>query len=388
MVVLTLCVPFIALFASCSRGSGEVATKWVFTDIKNSKGAVIGCSVAPGKLFQKADAEAIPSNSKEDGSGTPVIAIAIAAFLGRTGIEKVVIPESVTTIGTFAFKGCTGLKEVVLPEGLTSIGNYAFDGCEKLGSKSEDASVDELSIVFPESLTAIGTYAFRNCKKLQKIVLHNNLNTFDGAFYNCTGLTGVTLEEGIEVIGEGAFKGCTGIQNITFPNSLVKIEAFAFKDCTKLKSVTIPENVVVVGKGAFENCKGLSTAIFATNKVITLEQTFRNCSALTNVTLPANIQTIGNYTFDYCTNLSEIDINNTLLSLGRGAFGNCDAFTEIDYKGSWEDWGAIIKPDTSNNDKTDTNKVDAWNKGTDAITVYTTDKPRNSPNPHTVKGAK
>ena len=75
------------------------------------------------------------------------------AFM-NSGITKVVDLGSVTTIngadgqgGTFS--GCTDLTEVVLPSTVTNIGSYAFQGCTSL-----------TTINFPSSITTISGRAF------------------------------------------------------------------------------------------------------------------------------------------------------------------------------------------------------------------------------------
>ncbi len=61
----------------------------------------------------------------EDG----VTSIGAGAFFGIRSIDKIVLPESVTAIGTQAF-GCMDLKEIVLPAGLTSLAKDTFSGGE------------------------------------------------------------------------------------------------------------------------------------------------------------------------------------------------------------------------------------------------------------------
>ena len=48
------------------------------------------------------------------------------------GCKTTVIPNSVTSIGTYAFSGCTGLTSIAIPNSVTSIGYYAFTGCYSL----------------------------------------------------------------------------------------------------------------------------------------------------------------------------------------------------------------------------------------------------------------
>lgn len=54
------------------------------------------------------------------------------SFINRTALKKIVLPETVGTIGDKAFYGCRNLAEIILPAGLDKIGNLAFGGCEKL----------------------------------------------------------------------------------------------------------------------------------------------------------------------------------------------------------------------------------------------------------------
>ena len=44
----------------------------------------------------------------------------------NSSITKLVIGDSVTSIGERAFRNCTSLTSVTIPDSVTSIGNYAF----------------------------------------------------------------------------------------------------------------------------------------------------------------------------------------------------------------------------------------------------------------------
>ena len=59
----------------------------------------------------------------------------------------------------------------------------------------------------------------------------------DGAFYNCTSLTSITIPNSVTSIGFCAFDFCDGLTSITIPNSVTSIEDCAFRECTGLKDV-------------------------------------------------------------------------------------------------------------------------------------------------------
>lgn len=57
------------------------------------------------------------------------------------------------------------------------------------------------------------------------------------AFRFCTGLTKVTIEEGVEHIGDCAFVGCSGLTNVTLPSTLKTIGSGAFSELASLHVV-------------------------------------------------------------------------------------------------------------------------------------------------------
>ena len=79
-------------------------------------------------------------------------------------------------------------------------------------------------------------------------------NIGDWAFYGCSGLTSVTIPNGVTSIGGAAFSGCSGLTSVTIPNSVKSIGEGAFSVCSGLTSVTIPNSVKSIGNSAFSGC--------------------------------------------------------------------------------------------------------------------------------------
>ena len=82
------------------------------------------------------------------------------------------------------------------------------------------------------------------------------------AFYDCTGLTSVTIPNSVTSIGNSAFSGCTGLTSIEIPNSVTSIGSYAFYECTGLTSVTIPNSVTSIGGWTFAYCSSLASIIW------------------------------------------------------------------------------------------------------------------------------
>ena len=60
------------------------------------------------------------------------------------------------------------------------------------------------------------------------------------AFYDCSGLTSISIGNSVTSIGEMAFQGCSSLTSVTIPNSVTSIGNHAFDGCSGLTSVTIP----------------------------------------------------------------------------------------------------------------------------------------------------
>lgn len=86
-----------------------------------------------------------------DISGMAVTSIPSSAFSNKWGLEKIVLPKKLETIGNNAFNG-TGIKEIELPESLTTLDSHAFANCTSL-----------VGIKIPDKITKISYGIFSGC---------------------------------------------------------------------------------------------------------------------------------------------------------------------------------------------------------------------------------
>lgn len=135
--------------------------------------------------------------------------IAYGAFSDeKNSVTRVVLPNSVTTIGSEAFKDCGNLTSVSFGTGLKKIENYAFADIATLTTAELPAGLEE-----------IGDYAFRNTGLKTEQTDEKGIRTGDqgytipdsvtsigtGAFYGANNLTIIHLGSKIEYIGDRAF---------------------------------------------------------------------------------------------------------------------------------------------------------------------------------------
>jgi len=93
-----------------------------------------------GNHFMKADKELRGVFQIEEG----MLSVADCAFKDCINIEKIVLPDSVRSIGRNAFAGCAGLKEIMMPETLDALGAGAFSGCGSLRTAAVSQGISRL----------------------------------------------------------------------------------------------------------------------------------------------------------------------------------------------------------------------------------------------------
>ena len=115
-------------------------------------------------------------------------------------------------------------------------------------------------LVIDDTVTSIGEYAFFYCTSLESIIIPNSVTSIGNlAFFGCTSLTSITIPDSVTSIGDNAFSGCESLTSITIPSSVTSIGNWAFSGCTSLESITIPNGVTSIGDSAFWGCSNLTT---------------------------------------------------------------------------------------------------------------------------------
>lgn len=110
-----------------------------------------------------AGAVVIPETVNFGSTVYTVNAIDDGAFFSCSGVTSVIMPNSLTKIGTDAFSGCSGLTEVTVSDCLVSIGDRAFYKCSGI-----------TSIVIPDNVQSIGFAAFLQCNNLLNVTVKCN----------------------------------------------------------------------------------------------------------------------------------------------------------------------------------------------------------------------
>ena len=306
-----------------------------------------------------------------------VAAVKDYAFYEFEPLTKVVLPETVVSIGRYAFAYCDNLTSVT-GSGVTEVGYNAFyeDGqityAEVTTAVLAELYLDEivtLRLVGGETLTLENQYSyynFRPYEKLESLTVHTGLKEIAAdAFRYAERLKDVFISDlsswsGI-IFGNGYANPLyhadnllvNGVitENIVIPEGTTTISDYAFYYYDKLLSVSIPASVGSVGKNAFRGCFNLSSVTFAEAEILpetepkansdedtptqgkpslTIgERAFAGCGLLTEVVLPAHVTSVGAYAFYNCSRLTELVLGESLTSVQEFAFAGCVSLVEV-----------------------------------------------------------
>lgn len=285
------------------------------------------------------------------------------AFQNCMGLTNVTIPNSIMALGNSIFSGCTNLESVTLNsdsivsqnhstysnistifgtqvqkyligDAVSYIGSFAFYGCSSLTNIKISSSVD-----------SIGEYAFYNCSSLDTIDIKGNSIISIGkyAFRNCHSLHSIKIPNSVKEIRQGTFYGCYNLESISIPYGITSIENETFYNCNNLTSITIPKSIEEIANNAFEYCNidqihytgnindwirnPLNSIPFTL--ISNSYDLYIDDEKIVNLVVPNNVDTINNYSFYGCRCLMSVEIPSSVVSIGNLAFGNCDNMTRV-----------------------------------------------------------
>lgn len=375
-----------------------------------------------------------------------ITSIDAQAFEDCVSLTNVSMPNTIKTIGTFAFFDCYSLRNITLSENLETIKKGAFmntrlssvtipNKVKKIGYAAGDDShivknasqvvstiskyegvfenSDLTTVTLNEGLEIIGARTFNYCRKLSGLTTPSTLkvlgyegaayvlsgdsssptfryvNTDIGVLQNCTSLSSVTLNEGLEIIGNNAFRGCSSLTSVTIPSTVEAMYMNVFEGCSSLRYIIslattpppiynyiedtsnfhpfrntnncliyVPDNSVDAYKKAnvwsdvkkrivplssfnpslgnkFEATytDGTTYDVLCndadeelTQEVVRMHSNYKN---ILSARIGDCVTSIGNYSFSGCSSLTSCTIGSGVTSIGSDAFSNCSDLASI-----------------------------------------------------------
>ncbi len=307
----------------------------------------------------------ITSYSIPDG----VKVIAPYAFSDAEYLTRIILPDTVTTVGRNAIYNCTALEEIAIPASVKEIDIQSFSNNPNVksltfaeGIELETIAISAFSnlsgvehITIPASVKEIKQAAFSSCASLVSVEFEegSKLEKLEDVFSLCVKLKNISIPEGVTEYGYTMFFGCSSLESIEIGASVEKIGSKAFSNCPKLSGITVDEEnkffkvdeygvLYNADKTLLVRCPEGNTAavdyvIPDTVKEIQAEA-FRNNTALRSTNIPEGIKFVGACAFENCKGLTKVDyeatdcviFGETIASEGvYYAFLGCENLTEI-----------------------------------------------------------
>ncbi len=293
-------------------------------------------------------------------SGTKIIPASVTkvadrAFLNCNKIEKVLVKfrDSEPEWGVDVFKGCTSLQSIeYLPYGSGEMKGQPIYGDN--GTRLIFCNKDRTEpFVLPAEVTVIEDNAFYNCSDIPSITLNNNLtkigaHAFEGTvLYNESSrggdgglyignylidvskedLSDFTVNDGTRVIAAEAFSGCGSLESVSIPSSVIGIGSDAFAGCGNLETVNAEcNNLQYVGESAFTGTKYYDEnegALYAGSALI------RADSSSESFEIDNGTTCIADYAFSGLSSLKDVTIPQSVKTIGNYAFSGCENLSRV-----------------------------------------------------------
>ncbi|MCR5680737.1 MAG: leucine-rich repeat protein [Prevotella sp.] len=286
--------------------------------------------------------------------------------------KDLVIPNDVTTIGSYAFAGAECLESIKIPASVRAIHSQAFLECTNLKKAIFDSADDLCRTTFDDRHAnplnnAHHLFVGDNTQEETAIVIPDDVTTISaGAFAGCSEIIKVTIHAHVTSIGNDAFYGCSNLYTVDYPSleslttvsfgndfsnpmrfcklflvngsemSAVTINSDiydnAFYGAKWLENVKIGSAVKVIGKSAFRDCINLRTITIDDGSQLEYikNDAFNGCKKMEAIALPPSLKSIGIGAFRGCSQLSRITIPSNTTSLDREIFVGCILLTEAE----------------------------------------------------------
>ena len=234
----------------------------------------------------------------------------------ETGLNDLVIPDSVLVIESGAFSGNINFTgDIVIPDSVVLVGNNAF-------GLSKETAVDCGTLTLGDSLKYVDNNGFAHRYFTGNLIIPDSVEYIGNWVFTGPAFEGGTwtLGKGLKHIGDASLSNiCSGnsgtlfvparldaqdtafgyntFSKVVFEEGITVIRARVIRNSTSVTEVVLPATVETIGTGAFSSCEQLSV-VKIPDSVTTINTDAFNGTALNGVYLSASISSLGVRAFE------------------------------------------------------------------------------------------
>lgn len=272
------------------------------------------------------------------------------------GMKTIVLPSSVTRIGTGAFYRCVNLEYIYIPDQVTYIDKGAFmytklreitlPDVASFGRNilscnpqlqaiySKKATPDHRSLIVDGRMVSFAPYGITSYTIPEGVC-----EIGPDCFQSYTNLTDIKMPSSVRKICESAFQG-TSIKDIEIPEGVTSVEKWAFRLNDALETLTLPQSLGELGESVITECPNLR-AIYGKysschNRALVVDGAIIGIAPyeLTEFITTPDLKTIGDATFWGNMTLQRVVLNEGIREIGNDAFYACQNLTHISFPSS------------------------------------------------------
>ena len=280
-----------------------------------------------------------------------VTMIGSAAFYNTGFNGTLTMSNAVTSIGAYAFYNTQFTGTLTIPSSVTHIGYHPFDGSGFTTLNYNITNYDEeipsgydspfygmnslMTLNIGNNVEVIPNSIFSISSLTGELVIPNSVTYIGDYAFGGAGFTGdLVIPNSVQTIAYAAFYGCGFNGNLTIGNSVTTIDGYAFGNVGFTGDLVVPNSVVTIGDNAFSYCEGFTGNLTIGNSVTSIgNEAFYNCYGFSgNLIIGNSVETIGARAFYQCSGFhGELTLPETITYIGDAAFRSCDEITKVNY---------------------------------------------------------
>jgi phosphodiesterase/alkaline phosphatase D-like protein len=256
-------------------------------------------------------AATIAAYTDTEGTMYPANEIPKNAFKQKYSLTSLIMPATITSIGSYAFYYCLGLTgSLIIPSSVTTIGDWAFFCCPFLNT-----------LVLEGSLTSVGAAAFAGFD-FTTLSISASCTSIVSSFIVNKFFNVITLDE-----NNPNYSLVDGVLFNKDKTILIKCQTSKDGDCV------IPSTVTSIENNAFGNCSVLFSVDASNPKYSSADGVLFNkdktrlmiCppTITGDYVIPSTVTSIENNAFRSCRNMTSLTIPKSMINFGLGQLMEC-----------------------------------------------------------------